>query len=177
MLRQQMALVANTHQLFEGTLLDNITLGRTGINQTAVQWALEIAALTEDIAQLPNGLQTIVQSEGSNLSLGQRLRVLLARGIVHRPRLLILDEALTGIDPATKGHIIENLLSPQYPWTVLSVTHDPAFLVRCPRVGVLAQGQWVEDGDPRILLRQSDSVLARLFPDTVLLSGWMKEGA
>ncbi|MFN8615419.1 MAG: ATP-binding cassette domain-containing protein [Vampirovibrionales bacterium] len=174
--RRQMALVSNTHQLFEGTILDNITMGREGLTQTDIQWALQLSALTDEITLLPQGLQTLVQPEGNNLSLGQRLRILLARGIVHRPRLLILDEVLTGIDPATKGQIIEDLLSPQYPWTVLCVTHDPAFLVRCPRVGVLSNGQWVEDGNPKRLLQQPNSVLNQLFPDTVLLSGWMQEG-
>ena len=74
-LRKNVALVSNANDIFEGTIEDNIRLGRSNISHADLQWALEIVDLHKDLSRLPDGLQTELVSEGRNLSLGQRLRI------------------------------------------------------------------------------------------------------
>ncbi|HYE71774.1 MAG TPA: ABC transporter ATP-binding protein, partial [Blastocatellia bacterium] len=117
-LRHAVALVSDTNEIFEGTVEENILLGRTHIPYEYVQWALEATRLSEELTRFPEGLQTRLLGEGRNLSRGQIQRLLIARAIVGRPRLLILDEAFTGIDEKDKLEILDELYSSANDWTI-----------------------------------------------------------
>ncbi len=109
-LRRAVGLVSDTNEIFAGTVEENILLGRSYITHEDLQWALEFTHLTDELAKFPQGLQTKLITEGRNLSRGQVQRLLIARAIVSRPSLLILDEGFTGIDEKDKLQILDKRL-------------------------------------------------------------------
>lgn len=163
-LRRIVGMVSDTNEIFAGTVEENILLGRQYISHEDLQWALEFSRLTEDLALMPEGLQTTLVTEGRNLSRGQIQRMLIARAIVSRPQLLILDEGFTGIDEKDKLVILDELYNPQYTWTIIDISHDPEVVIRSKKVHVMANGQIVETGSPQDLMGIRDCEFTRLFP-------------
>jgi ABC-type bacteriocin/lantibiotic exporter with double-glycine peptidase domain len=163
-LRRAVALVSDTNEVFEGTVEENILIGRDDIPYEDVQWALELTQLSEELTRLPKGLQTELVSEGRNLSRGQVQRLLIARAIVGRPSLLILDEAFTGIDESDKLQILGELYSPARGWTIIDISHDPEVVLRSSVAHVLCEGRIAESGPPAELAVRPGSRFAALFP-------------
>ncbi len=163
-LRRHVALVSNHNELFTGTIEENILMGRD-IPRERLHEVVDLVGLSPFLLRQPKGLHTPLVSEGLNLSLGERLRILLARAIVKQPRLLILDEALFGLDPHTKAEILAHLEDSAHPWTLLYITHDDDVIRRCQIVHVLADGRIAESGPPRDLGHRSDSLFAHLYAD------------
>ncbi|HEX9000773.1 MAG TPA: ATP-binding cassette domain-containing protein [Blastocatellia bacterium] len=163
-LRRSVGLVGDANEVFAGTIEENILLGRQDISHEDLQWAIEFAQLTEDLAILPEGLQTRVVSEGRNLSRGQLQRLLIARAVVSRPQLLILDEGFTGVDENDKLMILEELFNRRYNWTIVDISHDPEVVIRSNTVHVLADGKIIESGRPSELMRVRECVFSKLFP-------------
>lgn len=162
-LRKHVALVSDANEIFEGTIEENITLGRDFVSYTDVIWALSLTQLDKDIANFPDGLKTLLVSSGRNLSRGQMQRILIARAIVERPQLLILDEAFTGIDEARKLNIMRSIFDKSNDWTVINISHDIQTILECDSVSVLAESRIIETGDPRILIDRESSHFANLF--------------
>lgn len=163
-LRQNIALVSDPDEIFEGTVEENITLGRD-IPLTKLHQVLDLLCLTPRIAAMPNGLKTRLVSAGRNISLGQRQKILVARAILNEPQLLILDEAFTGVDQHTKVQILDNLIARENPWTILNISHDPAVILRSDITHVLHNGTIIESGSPKVLAVQKESAFAHLFPE------------
>jgi ATP-binding cassette subfamily B protein len=163
-LRQVVGLVGDTNEIFAGTIEENILLGRDSITHEDLQWALEFTNLAEELVKFPNGLQTRLVSEGRNLSRGQLQRLLIARAIVTRPQLLILDEGFTGIDENDKLQILNELYDPRYSWTIIDISHDPELVVRAQTVHVMAEGRIAESGTPLELMSRRTSRFRKLFP-------------
>ncbi len=135
-----------SHQhLFEGTLLQNLTLDHPGITPEDVAWALDLVGLRDDVHARPLGLRTPV-GIGTPLAGSTRQKLLLARALVHRPRLLLLDGFLPGAPPAERHRVLDRLLAPAHPWTVVLASTNPRELGRCPRLLVLRGGRLVADG-------------------------------
>jgi ABC-type bacteriocin/lantibiotic exporter with double-glycine peptidase domain len=162
-LRRSVGFVNDANAIFAGTIEENILLGRHYISHESMQWALEVTRLADDLAGFPDGLQTRLVSEGRNLSRGQIQRLLIARAIITRPQLLILDEGFTGIDECDKLRILDELFNPEMNWTIVDISHDPEVVIRSRIVQVMAGGQIIESGLTRRLLQQ-DSEFAALFP-------------
>jgi len=121
-------LVLDSHPtLLDGTLEDNITLGRPTIDYQDLQWALRFVELDHDIDALPQGLNTRVSSLETNLSMSQILRLLVARAIVIRPQLLIFDGTLHNMLPATREMLLRRLCAKDEPWSVIFLSNDPNF--------------------------------------------------
>lgn len=120
--------------LFEGTIAENITMGRPGIESKDLLWALAVTELDKDLHEMPLGLETLVLDGGNALNASQRLRVLLARAIVTRPSLLILDGALHEIPKQIREPLLHRLNARECPWTLILVTTDPnikGYVERC----------------------------------------------
>ena len=113
--------------LFHDTIERNVTLYEDGVPAERVVGALRAAGLWGFVGSLPQGVETVVGERGNRLSGGQRQRVSIARALLHRPRLLILDEATTGLDPETERAIIAQVktLCGEHGLTVLAVSHQP----------------------------------------------------
>ncbi len=164
-LRKNIALVSGNNEIFQGTIEDNILMGRAHVERNKLHRAIELANLDKTLLTLPSGIQTPLVSEGLNISIGERLRILIARAIIKDPKLLILDDVFFGIDERSKIKILTNLLNPTLPWTVLDISHDPLIVMRSDIVHVLHQGKISESGTPQLLLEQPNSQFANLFPE------------
>ena len=127
--------------LFHDTIFANIALGDTAIGNDEVRAALEAAGALAWVDSLTEGVLTEVGEKGAKVSGGQRQRIALARAIVKRPRILILDEVTSALDPETERAIVENIRAVSGDTTVLAITHRAAFLDIADRVYELADGQ------------------------------------
>jgi len=113
--------------LLEGTIEDNLTLGRPAISHGDILWALHFVELDGEIDHFPDGLATQVTGHRDQFTLSQTLRLLLARAIVIRPHVLIIDGTLHNMIPTLRETILRRLCSKDEPWSVIFVTNDPTF--------------------------------------------------
>jgi ATP-binding cassette subfamily B protein len=100
--------------------------------------------------------------------LGQRQRILLARALVGKPQLLILDEAFSGMDEMTKLKVIDKLFDSSKPWTILNISHDPEVVIKTNHIFLLEDGRIIEAGLLDQLRANSGSEFIRLFPKLIL---------
>lgn len=131
-LREHVAVVKGV-EIFEGTILDNVCMGRPKIGIAEVREALQAVGLLDAVLDLPQGLSTVLGTGGHTLSLGQVERLMLARAIVGRPRLLVLDETLDDLDSRVRDSVLNMVLGPDRPWTLLIATHDDKVAQACDR--------------------------------------------
>lgn len=111
--------------LFEGTIEDNIVLGRAYIPHNDIRWALRFAELEEDVDALPFGLKTHIRAPGKILAPTHILRILLARAILSRPQILIFDGIMHNMQPVMRETLLRRLCSKDEPWSVIFVSNDP----------------------------------------------------
>ncbi|MGY1856318.1 ABC transporter ATP-binding protein [Modestobacter sp. SYSU DS0290] len=149
----QVAFVAQSTFLFDDTVRDNITLGGD-FTDAQVHEALRIAAAEDFVARLPHGLDTRVGERGASLSGGQRQRLALARAVVRRPRLLVLDDATSAVDPAVEARILDALRAADRPATVVVVAYRQATIALADEVVWLERGRLVARGTHAELLAQ-----------------------
>ena len=126
--RRTIGYVPQELQLFHDSVAMNVTLGDPSIGEEAVRQALEDAGALDFVDALPEGIQSRVGERGSQLSGGQRQRIALARALVTRPRLLILDEVTSALDPVTEREICATLKRLSQDTTILAITHQPQIL-------------------------------------------------
>ncbi len=122
------SLMLDSHPtLLEGTIEDNLTLGRPSISYEDIQWVLQFVELDEDIDKMPDGLSTMVTGHANQFTTSQILRLLLARALVTRPYVLVVDGTLHSMAPAVREVILRRLCSKDEPWSVVFVSNDPTF--------------------------------------------------
>jgi ABC-type bacteriocin/lantibiotic exporter with double-glycine peptidase domain len=138
-LRQQIGLVSGV-EVFEGTVLENVQVGRPNIGLDEVREALSEVELLEEILSLPDGLHTHLATGGPQLSQGQLRRLMVARAIASKPRLLIIDEALDGLPLTRDCALSECLFGKNAPWTVVAISRASWIQQRCARVYRLDNG-------------------------------------
>jgi ATP-binding cassette subfamily C protein len=139
--RSMIGYVAQEIILFNDTILANVSLGDQEIGADRVRAALEAAGLGPLLAELPEGLETMIGERGFKLSGGQRQRLALARAMVHQPKLLILDEATSALDPATEAEICATVAAQAGRTTVLAITHQPSWVERADRIYMVVDGK------------------------------------
>jgi ATP-binding cassette, subfamily B, bacterial len=139
------AIVFQEAFLFSGTIRHNIGLGEA-ITDEEIWAALRLAIADEFVADLPQGLDTVVGERGVSLSGGQRQRVALARALARRPSLLVLDDTTSALDPATEAAVLTNLREALAGTTVLMVASRPSTIALADEVVYLAGGQVVDHG-------------------------------
>ncbi len=122
--RRLIGYVPQENLLLHESVLHNVTLGDPELSEADAVRALKAAGAWEFVQQLPQGIQATVGERGARLSGGQRQRVLIARALVHRPRLLILDEATSALDPASEAAVCETLRELKGELTILAVSHE-----------------------------------------------------
>jgi len=120
--------------LFHDTIYNNISLGDDSLPKTAVEEALKMAGAWDFVSGLPRGMDTVIGERGSKLSGGQRQRLALARALVRQPKLLILDEATTALDPETETAICRTLEQIKGDMTILAISHQPAIMEVADRI-------------------------------------------
>lgn len=125
---------------FEGTMLENITFGNNEISREDVRWAIENVGLTKFVKELPNGLDSVIHPEGKQLPYTISKKILLARGIVTRPKLLILKDPLDQFDIEEERRIIKFLTDPNQPWALVVVSNNPDWESSCAQIIQLENG-------------------------------------
>ncbi|MGY1695852.1 MULTISPECIES: ABC transporter ATP-binding protein [unclassified Geodermatophilus] len=151
----QAAFVPQGTFLFDDTVRGNVTLGGPYTDDD-VRAALRVAAAEDFVDRLPEGLDTRVGERGATLSGGQRQRIALARAVVRRPRLLVLDDATSAVDPAVEARILDALRSADRPSTVVVVAYRQATIALADEV------VWLENG--RVTARGSHEELLAAVP-------------
>ncbi|MFM2422618.1 MAG: hypothetical protein RL291_1148 [Pseudomonadota bacterium] len=145
-LRRQIGFALQGADLFHGTVRSNITLGVPGASDADVLRAAERAGALTWIMKQPKGLETPVRERGSGLSGGQRQSITLARALVGDPKILLLDEPTSDMDPTTEENVVRRLQAGLKGVTVIVVTHRPAMLALVDRLIVIEDGKKLLDG-------------------------------
>jgi ATP-binding cassette, subfamily C, bacterial len=139
--RKNIGYVPQELSLFHDNIRTNITLHDETIAEDAIRLSLSLAGLDTFIDQLPNGIETDVGESGAKLSGGQRQRISLARALVTNPKLLILDEVTSALDPATEDEIVTNIAQLRGRYTIIAITHRPAWTRIADRLYELKNGK------------------------------------
>lgn len=146
-LRRSLAMVLQDTHLFTGTVMDNIRYGKLDATDEEVMKAAEVANATSFISHLPEGFNTMLTSDGANLSQGQRQLISIARAAVADPPVLILDEATSSIDTRTEAAIQKGLAQLMKGKTVFIIAHRLSTVRNADAILVLQDGEIIERGD------------------------------
>ena len=161
-LREIVALVDQTPFLFAASIAENLRYGRPEATQAELEQVARAAAIHDFIVSLPEGYETKIAERGSTLSAGQRQRIAIARALLRRPRVLVLDEPTAALDPIAEREIAETLAQLLRGHTSIVITHRRSLVEAAQQVLVLDEGRIVESGSPIELFRRG-TLLSRHF--------------
>ena len=130
---------------FEGTLMENITFGDKTITTDQIMWAIEKVGLTQFVKEQPKGLQTIIYPEGQQIPYTVSKKIVLARSIVRKPRLLILKDPLDQFNDPDVSNIMDFLTDPSNPWALVVVSQNPKWSQHCGRILTIEDGKIVQE--------------------------------
>lgn len=160
-LRRHVAILPQESVLFTETVRENIRFGRRDATPAEIEEAARRAGAHDFIMGLPDGYDTVLGNRGDTLSGGQRQRIAIARAMIRRAPVVVLDEATTGLDPAAKAQVNESLRELARSRTTISITHDATTVAGLDRVLWLEDGRILEDGTPAELAADPDSRYSR----------------
>ena len=170
-LRQQIGVVFQDSKLMSGTLLTNIIDGGTDMTEEDAWHAAKLVGLNDFIASLPMKMHTLVSQQVNVLSGGQKQLILIARALIGKPRLLLLDEATNSLDPTAQHHIAKVIRG--LPITCISVAHRLSTIQYADKIMVLDKGRIIEEGSYHQLL-QSQGLFYQLAITQKLHSQWQE---
>jgi putative ABC transport system ATP-binding protein len=131
--RQQIA-YAGRAEVFAGTIEENVRLGREGISPSLIRRGLDLVGLSDRVARLPDGMQTLLNPDGQPLSNNEIARLAIARAMAGRPRLLLLDGMLDALATEACPELLDAIFDPEAGWTLVVVTARDDIRQRCDRV-------------------------------------------
>lgn len=161
-LRQSASCVPQAPFLFNASIRDNMLLTKPNATETDLWEALEFSAAAEFVKKLPNGLDTIVGDRGIRVSGGERQRLVLARAILRKPFILVLDEATSSLDIENETKIQKVLDNLKGMMTVIIVAHRLTTIRNADQVIVLDQGRIIQKGDFSQLLQEKKGLFSNL---------------
>jgi len=139
-IRINMGTCINGDELFNGSIENNITLGREQVITNDVLEVLEVLMLKDFIKSLPLGLNTIVHNDGQSFPKSVIQKLLLARAIVHHPKLLLLEDCFDNLSENDKNKITDYLLSDKFKCTIIAITNDEYYLSKCNSSYIMKSG-------------------------------------
>lgn len=142
--RAHISTIINTEKIFEGSILDNLTLGNPVSNED-IKWAIEGIQLSKFIKSLPQGLDTIIQPDGKHLSSSNTQKILLARSIICKPRILFLEDPTDKMDKDSASLVIDFLTQDTHHWTLIISSKNEYWHTKCNRFITLENGKIVSD--------------------------------
>jgi ABC-type bacteriocin/lantibiotic exporter with double-glycine peptidase domain len=142
-----------TDLIFDGTLLDNIVMGRAEITLQDVTWALENLRMSENISELSEGLSTSMIAGGKRFSESFIAKLSVARCVVEKPKLLMITDIYRELHKAERMSAAAFLTDKKNPWTLLTISNDPMVMAACDRVIVLNEGEIVLNGKYQDLIK------------------------
>ncbi|MCX6172458.1 MAG: ATP-binding cassette domain-containing protein [Flavobacterium sp.] len=143
--RSQIGTIINGETPFEGTILENITFNNPSISQEDIKWAIESVKLGSFIKSLPKGLDTKIFPEGKQLSSSNAQKILLARSIINKPKILFYEDALDRMDVHIAKEIIDFLTSSENKWTLIVSSKNPYWKEKCTRKITMQEGKISND--------------------------------
>ena len=155
-LRASVSLLHQEAVLFTGTIRENIRMGRGDATEAEVEDAARAANAHDFIMEQPDGYDTVVGERGGTLSGGQRQRIAIARALLRRSPVVVLDEATTGLDPEAASLVLDAIDRLAAGRTTLAVTHDAEVALRATRVVWIEDGRIRLDATPEELIATSD---------------------
>jgi ATP-binding cassette subfamily B protein len=161
-LRSQIGYVPQEPVLFSDTIRNNIILGRDDVSDDLIEWAIDVSQLKNEIDSFSDGIETAVGTRGMMLSGGQKQRLSLARALVGKPRILILDDCTSALDSSTEVALWDRLHEVMPGMTAIVITHRPDTLEQADRIYVLEDGRIVEQGLHGDLVTQ-DGAYAKMY--------------
>ncbi len=161
-IRRHVVFVEQEPTLLHATVAENIRYGRPDASEVDVTQAAAAAGLESFLAQLPDGLATMVGERGLQMSAGERQRIAIARAFLANPSVLVLDEPTAALDPASERQVVESYLAVMRGRTSIVISHRAAVAEAADQVAVVEGSRLVETGPPRVLAA-SGGAFARLF--------------
>lgn len=165
-LRSAVSWVPQEAFLFSASVADNIALGRPSASRAEIEEVARLASIHEDIMRFPNGYDTAVGERGITLSGGQRQRIALARALLTRSALLLLDDALSAVDTVTEGRILAHLRQHRGQPGARATSDPRSALIVSHRLSAVADADWI------VVLREGAVVAAGTHQDLIEQAGW-----
>jgi ATP-binding cassette subfamily B protein len=160
--RERIGVVLQEPFLFHGSIAENIGYGRPSASREEIIEAAKAANAHEFILRLPNGYDTEVGERGTRLSGGEKQRISIARAIINKPSIIILDEATSSVDTVTERMIQEALERLVQGKTTIAIAHRLSTLRNADKLVILEEGEIVEEGSHEELLHKENGVYANL---------------
>ena len=149
-LRRKMGVVMQNGKLFQGDVYSNIVISAPWLTQKEAWEAAELAGIAEDIRHMPMGMNTLISEGSGGISGGQRQRLMIARAIAPKPKILMFDEATSALDNLTQKKVSESLDTLKC--TRIVIAHRLSTIRQCDRIIVLDKGKIIEDGNYQELI-------------------------
>jgi ABC-type bacteriocin/lantibiotic exporter with double-glycine peptidase domain len=143
--RSQISTITHGETPFEGTVLENITMNNPSISNEDIKWAIESVQLGSFIKTLPEGLDTKIFPDGRQLSSSNAQKILLARSIVNKPKILFYEDPLDKMDEEASKEIIDFLTHSSNPWTIIVSSKNTYWEEKCSRKITLQNGKIIAD--------------------------------
>jgi ATP-binding cassette subfamily B protein len=156
-LRRQVGVVLQENFLFRGSVRDNLIATKPDASFEEIVEAAQASGADEFIERLPQGYDTLLEENASNLSGGQKQRLSIARSLIAKPRILILDEAASALDPESEAIFMKNLSRIAVGRTVIMISHRLSTLVNANAIMVMQNGQLMDSGTHKELLTRSET--------------------
>ncbi len=153
-IRHLVGYVPQDHVLLSKTVKENILIAANDTSNTHLNQVIHTAAFDQDLAFLPNGLETLVGENGVSLSGGQKQRISIARALAKNPELLILDDSLSAVDAKTEARIVANIQRDRSTQTTIITSHRMSAVEHADEIIVLENGFIKERGTHEILMKQ-----------------------
>lgn len=152
-LRRNIGVVIQNGKLFQGDIYSNITISAPWLTMDEAWHAAELAGIAEDIRRMPMGMHTLISEGSGGVSGGQRQRLMIARAIAPKPKILMFDEATSALDNLTQKTVSESLDGLKC--TRIVIAHRLSTIRQCDRIVVLDKGKIIEDGTYDELLEKN----------------------